>query len=121
MKLTDHYLLNLKDLLIWIWGARTYERAMLPAPPQTIIRVGDTDLGPNDGLTSRRTQKQYAKSHQEWQTKYDIVPPKQDETCELVSKDGKLVVSPDLGAQEKVMYPIHDDTQQGNPGRMIET
>jgi len=62
-------------------------------------------------------QRQYMKVLREWQTKYDILLPTQDDYLNSWSKDGKLVIPPDLGLKRKLMHHVHNGYTAGHPGR----
>ena len=89
-----------------------------PTPPTATIQLGDIDSW-HDTIDQQVawTQRQHKKMMKEWQHQYQLRSPAQDPHLRSWSKDGKLVVPPDLGLKRKLMHHVHDSYTARHPGR----
>jgi len=89
-----------------------------PTPPTATIQLGDIDSW-HDTIDQQVawTQRQHKKMMKEWQHQYQLHSPAQDPHLRSWSKDGKLVVPPDLGLKRKLMHHVHDSYTARHPGR----
>ena len=84
-------------------------KGVAPTPPITTIQLGDIDSWHNTlDQQVAWVQRQHAKTMREWQTQYQLCSPAQDPHLRSWTKDGKLVVPPDVGLKRNLMRHVHD-------------
>jgi len=89
-----------------------------PVPLASSIQLGDINSW-DDTMDQQVAwvQKQYRKTLRDWQRQYNLKSPAQDIHLRSWTKDGKLVVPPDLGLKRRLMHHLHDGYTAGHPGR----
>jgi len=82
------------------------------------LRIVDIDREFDDwDNTVAWIQRQYQKTLKEWESEYNVTPPRKGDHQKSWLKDGKLVIPPDQGLRRKLMTYVHDGYTAGHPGR----